>query len=93
VASNPYGDAASYPPAILTVLSGRPVIDSFGFASNRFRLRFQTESNLTYQVQYKTDLNDSSWNLLVATNGSGGQVTIEDPAPSLPGRFYRLLVQ
>jgi hypothetical protein len=92
VVSNPYGNAVS-DPATLSVASVRPVLTVVGFVSNNFRMRFQADSNVTYHVQYKTNLKDAAWSPLTDTNGNGGQVTIDDPAPTRPARFYRLQVQ
>jgi hypothetical protein len=89
---NTYGSDHS-DPAILTVLSSRPVISSSRVVSNHFRLTFQAESGVTYVVEYKTDLNGASWNTLTNLTPGPGSVTFEDPAPASPRRFYRLRVQ
>jgi len=57
------------------------------------QLLFPTQTGLTYQVQYKNNLTDSSWTVLsTSVTGNGLMQTISDPA-SGSGRFYRVFVQ
>src|SRR5262249_44157526 len=60
---NPYGSDHS-DPAILTVLSARPIISSFAFVSNHFRVVFQAEPNVTYVVEHKTSFGSTTWSAL-----------------------------
>jgi hypothetical protein len=45
-----------------------------------------------YTVQYSTNLSSGSWWTLYVTNSNTSPITILDPAPSGPVRFYRVLV-
>jgi hypothetical protein len=56
-------------------------------------LSFATESGFSYQVRYKDELSDSSWNNLgSAIPGDGMVKTVSDPASGAK-RFYRLEAQ
>ncbi len=56
-------------------------------------LSFATQSGASYQVQYKTSLNDAEWtNLGSAVSGNGSTQTVSDPLGS-NARFYRVKVQ
>ncbi len=52
-----------------------------------------TNAGTFYQVQYKNDLTDPVWHTIngaVTINGNGGQ--IQDLAPSMTNRFYRVIL-
>ena len=64
-------------------------------AANSFSLTWSTASNLSYQVQYKTNLSQPNWiNLGTATVATGSSLTISDTnnVTSSSQRFYRLAV-
>ena len=71
-------------------------------ASSRFELgvaregsaasmNFQAITGKTYSVQYCDDLQIRSWQKLRDVSGVSGAVTVNDPAPLVNGRFYRLV--
>ncbi len=72
-----------------------PAFQAATKTSSTFNLTWGTTTGLVYQVQYKTNLLQTSWiNLgkpLIATNGS---LTVSDTnaTSSSPQRFYRLMV-
>jgi hypothetical protein len=51
---------------------------------------FDTESNRTYTIEYKNALTDPAWNSFPAIIGNGQMLTITNPIPGAPQRFYRL---
>ena len=55
---------------------------------------WNSKSNLTYQVQYRSDLATNLWTPLVnCVQGSGSVNCVHDPiAPGQPQRFYRVLL-
>jgi hypothetical protein len=89
---NTYGSDHS-DPAILTVLSARPVISSSRIVSNHFRLTFQAESNVTYVIEYKVDLSGAGWSTLTTVSPGAGLFTFEDSASVSAHRLYRLRLQ
>jgi hypothetical protein len=93
VVSNVFGVAQSFPAAQLKVLSAAPTLIPVGFVSNHFRVAYQAESNITYILQYATNVPASGWIPLTTNPGVGSSVIYEDPATPAPARFYRLLVQ
>jgi hypothetical protein len=71
-------------------------------ASSRFELdvaregsaasmMFQAVSGKTYSVQYCDDLGPRTWLKLRDVSEAAGAVTVNDPAPLVKGRFYRLV--
>jgi hypothetical protein len=55
-------------------------------------LGFPTVINHGYTVQYKTNLNDSTWINFSTNNGTGTTVTVPD-STGTPRRFFRLWIQ
>ncbi len=61
--------------------------------SGNMVLSFATESGFNYQVQYKNNLTDSTWNNLgSALAGNGAVQSVNEPATG-NNRFYRLQIQ
>jgi hypothetical protein len=68
-----------------------PVFHSLVKSNGSVHLTWTSMTNLAYQLQYKTNLAQTSWsNLGNAANGSGDVVTVTDVSPSDPQRFYRI---
>jgi hypothetical protein len=67
-------------------------ISSVNRTGSSVSLTFPTVVNHTYGVQYKTNLTDSVWNILTATNGVGASVSVPDSTGGSQ-RFYRLSTQ
>ena len=61
-------------------------------SGGQFTFSFATEQNRNYKVQYTDNVVPANWQTLTDFVGSGGIVTITDPATN-PHRFYRVLVQ
>ena len=64
-------------------------------SANSFSLSWNTVTNLTYQVQYKTSLTQPNWiNLGAPTVATAGTLTLTDTngVKASPHRFYRLIV-
>jgi beta-glucanase (GH16 family) len=55
-------------------------------------LSFDTQDGLTYEVLYKTAIDEPSWTLLELVDGDGTTQTVRDPVGS-PARFYTVEVQ
>ena len=68
-----------------------PVFQSLVKSGGSVNLSWNAMAGPTYQLQYTTNLTQSSWiNLGNAINGTNGTVTATDVSPSDPQRFYRL---
>ena len=59
-----------------------------GFAAS---MVFQAVTGKTYSVQYCDELGAGGWLRLRDVSGVSGAVTVNDPAPLVEGRFYRLV--
>jgi hypothetical protein len=64
-----------------------------GHSGANLNLAFPTVVNHAYSVQYKTNLNNATWNTLTTTNGTGVGVNVQDSTANAPRRFYRLATQ
>jgi hypothetical protein len=63
-----------------------------GLNAGMVNITFPTQTNATYQIQYKTHLTDPSWTSLgSAVPGTGGYLSVQDPAAGTT-RFYRGVV-
>jgi hypothetical protein len=74
----------------------RPVIDPTlaGAASGNVQIAWTSLAGVNYQLQYKTNLNDSIWRVLSNIQATGTVTTVQDPTAPLPKRrFYRVMVQ
>ena len=70
-----------------------PMIVSQKFNSGSFRLTFPTEFGPTYDLEYKLDLNDSSWQLATNVVGTGLPVTLTNSSGTSAAKFYRIHVR
>ena len=92
VAMNDFGSATSSV-ASVTVTIPQPQLTPGGEGSSRFSLTFQGIDGVLYVTEYKTNLNDALWLELSRQTGTGGPLTVEDPSPAGPNRFYRVKVE
>lgn len=69
------------PPALNAMLNGLGDI----------QISFATQSGVSYQVFYKNELSEGSWNPLEVVAGDGTTKSVSYPA-SVPQRFYRVQV-
>lgn len=74
----------------------RPIIENYiaGAGTTNATIRWSSVNGITYQVQYKNDLNDTSWSVLGSKTATGSTASIIDPNnPPAIMRFYRVVVQ
>lgn len=68
-----------------------PVVNmSYGLGG--FSGAIQTQSGVTYQLQYKEDLGAATWTPLATINGDGTVKPLGDADTSRPMRFYRIVI-
>ena len=70
-----------------------PVLVQPAHSAGAFSFQFNSQSGALYTVEYKSVLAAGSWTFLLSTNGTGGPMLVEDPAPADRARFYRVKVQ
>jgi len=65
------------------------------YSGGQFSASIQTQTGVTYTVQYKDNLNSTTWNDLTTITGDGTVKTFTDPGPvsSTGNRFYRIIAQ
>jgi hypothetical protein len=61
-------------------------------SNNTVNLSFPSVAGHDYNVQYKTNLTDVTWQTLMTVPGTGSNLLVPDPADQRT-RFYRLFVQ
>ena len=57
---------------------------------NNFNLSFETAPGRTYLVEYTDSLLLPNWQSLPSVTGNGAVQSVNDFAPGVPYRFYRL---
>jgi subtilisin-like proprotein convertase family protein len=67
-----------------------PVFLPPDLVSNQMVLHFNSTTGLTYNVQYKTNLADPTWQLLQSLSGDGTTKTVTNLIDTNRSRFYRL---
>jgi hypothetical protein len=72
----------------------QPVLINARYDAGVFSASFQTQNGVNYTVQYKNDLNATTWSSLPIVPGDGTIKSFSDPGPVSPtgSRFYRLLI-
>jgi len=73
-------------------LNVKPVISDAKFDGGLFQVSFETVVGFNYVVEYKNSLADEQWQTLPAVAGDGNVMTVFDPDPASPTRFYRVRV-
>lgn len=68
-------------------------ISGFAIVGRRFDFTFDTESNLSYTIEYRDSLNSGSWSVLtnIPAEPSAGSMTISDDLGG-SNRFYRVRI-
>ena len=63
--------------------------------ANGTELKFHlpTVFGVDYILEYKNDLNDSTWMPVQSISGNGSMLVIADPAPTAPMRLYRIRME
>ena len=70
-----------------------PVFQSLSKTNSTIHLTWTTMAGETYQLQYATNLIHGTWtNLGSLVTTSNATVTVTDPTPSDPQRYYRLIL-
>ncbi|MHB8522368.1 MAG: DUF7507 domain-containing protein, partial [Limisphaerales bacterium] len=87
----PVGPVASAAQSMPAVQPPVTVIGGLTMTKGVFGLSFATENGRSYTVQYKNTLADPIWTDLETVGGTGGNVTVLDPAATQPTRFYRVM--
>lgn len=80
----------------VTSTTPRPVIENYisGAGTTNATIRWSSVNGVSYQVQYKNDLNDTGWNILGSVTATGSTASIIDSNnPPATKRFYRVVVQ
>jgi hypothetical protein len=70
------------------VTQGPVTVD--GFTAAGFNVSLPTQNGRVYQLEYQDSLTDLTWHALPLHAGSGGLLTLTDPAPLGSQRFYRV---
>jgi hypothetical protein len=89
---NPDGQVMTSAPGIIT-LTEQPIIESITESGSSATITWQALAGKNYRVQYKNDLNASTWNNLsgdvTATSGLASKV---DPFGSATERYYQVII-
>lgn len=86
------GGSATSDPAMLRVLVA-PRVESITRSGAGVDLAFPTLENLSYTVEFTGAAEPLLWTPLVSVPGTGGTLTVNDPAGGLPARLYRVRVE
>jgi uncharacterized repeat protein (TIGR01451 family) len=70
-----------------------PVITRITHASPAAEISFSTQAGLSYTVEFKNAPETPGWNPLDPVIGTGGVMTVTDPAATVPSRIYRVRVE
>ena len=69
-----------------------PRITSTQHAAGVTSFSFESQSGVSYLIQYKNALTDPDWTTLETIPGTGGVVTVTDPSSAVFSRFYRIQI-
>jgi hypothetical protein len=70
-----------------------PVITNPSLTGNLFTFTIDTVSNRNYDIQWKTNLTDPTWQTMETLPGNGSQQVVSVPINPDKQRFYRFVVQ
>jgi len=71
-----------------------PAFDGLAVQTNAATLAWSASTNVHYQAQYATNLTPAQWvDLGAPMLGTGSTMTVTDPLPASPQRFYRVILQ
>jgi uncharacterized repeat protein (TIGR01451 family) len=68
-------------------------IQTITHSGTNVTLSFTTDTDTSYLVEYKNDLNDAVWTSLQSVAGNGGVVAVTDTSALPPMRFYRVRME
>jgi hypothetical protein len=66
------------------------LVTNLAFGAGGFTATVPTDRMRVYALEYKNSPSDARWTLLPLVAGTGGAVTLSDPAPGPGQRFYRV---
>ena len=76
----------------IAVLHGDPLLMNPSRTSAVFDTVVKTVTGRIYRLEYRSALNEDTWTPLPEKTGNGGVMTLTDPSPNSPQRFYRVRV-
>jgi len=76
----------------IAVLHGDPLLMNPSRTSEWFGTGLKTVTGRNYRLEYRSSLYEDTWTPLQETAGSGEVITLTDPNPNSPQRFYRVRV-
>jgi hypothetical protein len=88
VVTNLHGGATSMVAQLRVLVSAQ--ITQIVRAGAVVQISFTTMAGQTYALEYKDSLDEPRWTALNAVTGTGDILTVNDPAPSVLNRFYRV---
>jgi alpha-tubulin suppressor-like RCC1 family protein len=65
-------------------------LTNFSLGAGGFTVQVPTDRGRVYELEYKNSLTDTQWQLLPLAAGTGGLVSLTDPAAGAGQRFYRV---
>jgi alpha-tubulin suppressor-like RCC1 family protein len=95
IVTNEVGSISSAVAQLTVYVPTSLTLNSSGAIQNGISVSMASLAGLSYTLQYKNSLNDSSWaSVLPSTPGTGQAITLLDTThPSVSARFYRVVVQ
>jgi hypothetical protein len=88
----PWVDAGWVDQVVLTPISVPPVFQSATQAGGTITLSWSALAGRTYQLQYKTNLNQTNWINLTNLTATNSIATASESIASDPQRFYRVVL-
>ncbi|MBI5387381.1 MAG: immunoglobulin domain-containing protein [Verrucomicrobia bacterium] len=92
VVSNVGGSVTSAPPAVLRVLVP-PGAGQYNVSGGNFNFTLQSVNGLDYTLDAKDTIDALTWTPVDTQPGNGSVLTLSDPGPLPPVRFYRISVR
>jgi len=92
VITNSYGSVTSTVAQLIILLPPSISINPANVSATNVAISLSSVAGVTYTLQYKNSLQDSTWtDILPSVPGTGGVLLLQDPNGSLlPSRFYRV---
>lgn len=69
-----------------------PTLTGLTYSAGSFSASFQTQNGVTYTIQYKDDLNATTWQTLTTVSGDGTVKSFTDSGAAGAQRFYQVSV-
>jgi uncharacterized delta-60 repeat protein len=76
----------------IAVLHGDPLLINPSRSSGVFSTIVKTTTGRAYMLEFRSSLNEETWTPLQEMVGDGSVLTLTDPNPNSPKRFYRVRV-